>query len=297
MKDMTDEKLYELCEMYGARALQWRSKFIGLLPEVERRRLYLKKGFSDVFEFAAKLAGVSQKQAQRVLQLETKFADKPILKEALTSGEISANKLAKIASIATVENQEILFNQSKLLNCRSLETLARDVRHGNDLDESVAQDENRNGLFERKNDDKSVHVNTLAKIENLIKLNLADEVVAKLSELREKGIDVSELILEFLEKRENEIEERKAKIVLEQALKAKDKVVVTRHIPVEVRKVLVEEHGTKCAVSNCKKLAETMHHTARFALVKEHNPYFMAPLCIEHHEIAHAIDLRVQRKK
>ncbi len=61
MENLTDEKLYELCKMYGARALEWRRKFIGLLPEVERRKLYRKKGFASVFEFAAKLAGVSQK--------------------------------------------------------------------------------------------------------------------------------------------------------------------------------------------------------------------------------------------
>ena len=38
------EKLYQLCKTFGARTLLWRQKFIGLLPEVNRRKLYEKKG-------------------------------------------------------------------------------------------------------------------------------------------------------------------------------------------------------------------------------------------------------------
>ena len=292
MENLTDEKLYELCKMYGARALEWRRKFIGLLPEVERRKLYEKKGFVSVFEFAAKMAGVSREQVQRVLQLDRKFDDKPILKDALINGEISANKLAKIAAIATVENQDILLNQSKILNCRALETLARDVRNEHESGGRMRRESgNQNGLFETKIEDESVHVNTLAKVENLAKLNLSDEVVEKLLELKDRGLDLNELILEFLEKREKEIEGKKLEIAREM------EGAVSRHIPTKVKKVIRDEYGTKCALTNCKKSAEALHHTARFCLTKEHNPYFMAPLCREHHEIAHSIDLKVFERK
>ena len=57
---ISDQQLYELCQKYGERARTWRQKFAGLLPEVYRRRLYEKKGFGSIFEFAAKLAGMSQ---------------------------------------------------------------------------------------------------------------------------------------------------------------------------------------------------------------------------------------------
>ena len=48
---MTDEKLYELAKMYGRNALVWRQKFMGLLPEVEKRKLYERKNFGSIFEF------------------------------------------------------------------------------------------------------------------------------------------------------------------------------------------------------------------------------------------------------
>ncbi len=225
---------------------------------------------------------------QRVLQLERKFVDKPMLKEALITGEISANKLAKIAAIATVENQEILFDRAEILSCRALETLAREVRRENALE---GEGEDRNGLFETKTEGKSVHVNTFEKLENLNKLGLSDEVVGKLLELRDKGLDLNELILEFFKKREKEIEAKKLEIAREMEGK-----VAKRYVPEKIKKVLREEYGRKCAVPGCKKSAEAMHHTARFCLAKAHNPYFMAPLCRGHHEIAHVVDMKFLEK-
>lgn len=41
--EISDEKLLELCAHWGHQLLQARYKFVGLLPEVNRRRLYEKK--------------------------------------------------------------------------------------------------------------------------------------------------------------------------------------------------------------------------------------------------------------
>ena len=57
-----------------------------------------------------------------------------------------------------------------------------------------------------------------------------------------------------------------------------------------VKRVIEKEFGKKCAISHCNMPAVTIHHTARFALSGDHNPYYLAPLCREHHQIAHAID-------
>jgi hypothetical protein len=57
---VSDEKLYALCKKYGENALYYRRKFIGLLPEVYKRKLYEKKKCGSIFEFAAKLCGVSE---------------------------------------------------------------------------------------------------------------------------------------------------------------------------------------------------------------------------------------------
>jgi len=101
---LSDKELYAICKKCGAAALEARRKFAGLLPEVytrelkerEKGRSWLKKrGFFSVYEFAAKLAGMSRDQVDLVLRLEKRFADKPILRDALVSGDVSANKLAR----------------------------------------------------------------------------------------------------------------------------------------------------------------------------------------------------------
>ncbi|MEK7523798.1 MAG: hypothetical protein AAB588_02085 [Patescibacteria group bacterium] len=129
LQNLSDEKLFTLCQQYGEQARKWRQKFAGLLPEVNRRRLYEKKGFSSIFEFAAKLAGMSHKQVQLVLHLEERFETLPVLQNLLVTGEVSMNKLTKVASIATQENEELLGEQVKLLSTRAVETFARDVRN------------------------------------------------------------------------------------------------------------------------------------------------------------------------
>jgi hypothetical protein len=81
---------------------------------------------------------------RRVLNLEKKFEEMPALRTMLVNGEVSANKLAKIASIATVENQDLLADQVKILPCRALETLVKDERLAMRMDAGTSE-EGRNG--------------------------------------------------------------------------------------------------------------------------------------------------------
>ena len=128
LAEISDEQLFQMCRRYGSQALFWRQKFIGLLPEVNRRRLYEKKGCSSIFEFAKKLAGLSEEQVRTTLNIEKRFEDKPVLRGLLVTGEVSISKLARIASVATGENQEFWAAQVKLLPKNALETLVRDEK-------------------------------------------------------------------------------------------------------------------------------------------------------------------------
>jgi hypothetical protein len=174
---LTDAQLFHLCKKYGENARLWRQKFAGLLPEVFHRRLYEKKGFGSIFEFAAKLAGMSQEQVRRVLNLERRFEDKPVLKNLLINGEVSANKLLRIASIATAENQMDLANYVQVLSQKAIETFVKDEKNAIKNDEmgevKIAVEisgemvtlgdslKNQNGLQEPLFDAKSVRAHTL----------------------------------------------------------------------------------------------------------------------------------------
>jgi len=284
---LSDERLYERCKYFGKLALSYRNKFTGFLPEVNRRRLFEQKGFDSIFEFAFKLSGLSEKQVRIALNLEKSFSDKPILKELFTTGKVSVNKLARITSIATVENQEFLADQVQLLSKSAVETLVRDVKFPN------KNLKNQNGLFEPQIGAKSLPGQS--------SLNLSAEVIAKLSELQNKGLDINELILKFLKKREEEIENEKAEIIA-QTLATENSALATakktsRYIPAKTKKLLNSIHGTKCAIAHCQKPAQTIHHTARFALSQAHNPNYLAPLCHDHHLLAHSIDQSFHQKR
>jgi len=304
----TDKKLLELCTEYGNKALLWRKKFIGLLPEVNKRQLYEKAGCSSIFEFAKKKAGLSEKQVRLALNLNERFEDKPVLKNMLATGEVSINKLARVVSLATAQNEAFWANQAKILPNRSLETLVRD--------EKMAKAEVNFGMANQQTQlqipCESLHVQTSGAKRTLCvpqstqeqetlpngnstsSLKITPELESRLLKLQNDGHDISELITKLLDQRDKEIAERKQ----EQATKPQTSPKPpTRYIPAAIRKTLKEEYGTKCAIPHCKNHSRTIHHTARFALAQNHNPYFLAPLCKEHHDIAHSMDRKFFKMK
>lgn len=292
---LNDTQLYALCKKYGHRARIWRQKFAGLLPEVARRRLYEKKGYGSIFEFAAKLAGMSQDQVRLVLNLERRFDDKPLLKNMLEQGEVSVNKLARVASVVSGANEEFWASQAKLLPSRALETLVRDEKAAASSECDV---EDENGLLPPQNSTKSLHVQPAEASE----LGLSPEVTKKLRELKLKGIDISALLMEFLQEREQEIVREKDRLAQESEQAARERILIehkqpSRHIPIEIQHLLKQEFGEKCSVPSCMRESQTIHHTQRFALSQNHNPYFLAPLCEEHHAIAHSIDVNIYAHK
>jgi hypothetical protein len=338
MINLTDEKLYSLCKTYGAQALEARRKFLGLLPEVNRRDLAEKcagqswlahRGFNSIFEFAYKMAGVSEKQVRIALNLEEKFKDKPSLYHALTTGEISVNKLARISVIATRENAAELSELAKILPQKALEVFVKEERTALANNESTHVGGRAAPAITNLNDpQKPLLDNKYLRAQTNENQNhpveLSNEVNKKLRELIEKGIDVNALLLDFLEKREVEIAQEKELIAKESTRRiqsrtppaldvlitpvpasshsalprpAPQKPAPSRHIPTKVIRILRREFGNKCSIPNCVRDAKTIHHTARFAVSRSHDPRFMAPLCREHHLLAHNADMRFWKKR
>lgn len=273
--NMTDEKLFQMCQQYGRNALLWRQKFIGLLPEVNKRRLYEKKGFESIFVFAKKLAGLSEEQVRNALNLSKKFEDKPALKSLLENGEVSINKLIRVSSVVTQENEEFWASQVQLLPKSALETLVKNERkteNQNDLQEPLLIDEELPGQ--------------LPNFQKILELNLNPQNLDELLELQEKGIDINELIAEMLV-------HRKAKIAQEKEDIAKTiQPAKSRYISVQIKNLLQKEYGDKCSIKGCNKSKKDIHHAQRYGLAKTHDPHYLAQLCEEHHQIAHSIDLQ-----
>jgi hypothetical protein len=268
MNELSDRELYAKARKYGGLTLFWRRKFIGLLPEVHKRRLWEKRGYSSVFVFAFKMAGLSERQVRRVLNLEKRFSG--ALHEALISGEVSVNKLARVASIVNDENEADLAARVRVLPQSAVETLVRDLKFASE-----------NGLFQGENEGKSVRAH----------IQLSDEVQAKLSDLAAKGFDINELLLGLLHQREENLETEKEEVA------AHLEPSRSRYIPVRVRRLVKKEHGSKCSVRACLRDSEHLHHSVPFSMNPVHDPRYLAPLCKDHHDIAHSVNLNVQSNK
>lgn len=270
---LSDKKLLSLCHQYGSQAKLWKQKFLGLLPEVERRQLYLKRGCASVFEFAAKLGGVNKDQVLLVLNLERRFELLPQLQQALVSGDISVHKLTRVASVATPDNQDFWYSQSKLLSKAALETVIKDTKG---LPGQTAESSKTQKTTSR----------AIEKVAQSDELHVSARIRQRLLALQYKGLDLNQVLEELLDQRDEQIQHEKQQLATEPG--------GSRYIPVKVKQVLTQEYGSKCAQENCSNKSINVHHTRRFGLNSSHNPLYLAPLCKLHHEIAHSIDVRVQ---
>ncbi|MEK7528576.1 MAG: hypothetical protein AAB592_02330 [Patescibacteria group bacterium] len=289
LTELSDKKLLTLCRRYGANAILWRRKFEGLLPEVYRRELFKCRGCFSIFEFAAKYAGMNREQVQRILNLDRQLSDRPVLREMFMNGSVSSNKLRRVISVANSDTELFWAAQVSNLSHRAVETLVRDEKNAykitipqmaNDGMQQIGGGKSAVGLFGHVPDD----------------LGLSVEVQSKLRELKEKGIDINEVLMELLTRREREIEREKQKIAENEEKKTVAGVKAPRYISANIRKVIQKEHGKKCSMPNCLRDADHLHHTQRFSMSRNHNPNYIAPLCREHHEIAHRIDQKFGQK-
>ncbi|MFH0820655.1 MAG: hypothetical protein V1908_02665, partial [Candidatus Peregrinibacteria bacterium] len=55
-----EQLLHEKFVAYGSSAKTWMRKCVLLLPEIDRFQIWKKKGFGSIYEYAAKLAGMSK---------------------------------------------------------------------------------------------------------------------------------------------------------------------------------------------------------------------------------------------
>ena len=123
---MSDKDLLKLCQEYGVNCREWRRKFEALLPEVLKRRLYKKHKFISIYEFAAKLCGLSHDSVDNVIRIYDQLEDKPILRSLVV--EFGWSKLRIVSGIATKETDASWAEKVRVLPSSSLVTFVRDLK-------------------------------------------------------------------------------------------------------------------------------------------------------------------------
>jgi hypothetical protein len=273
-------------------------KCVLLLPEIERNRVWEKKGFDDIYVYAAKLAGMGHDTVNESLRVLKKIEDKPELMKVVEEKGLAFAR--PIATIATKETAGFWAEKAKIMSVHTLETYVREIKKQENNQFKINDGESQNGLFMPKIDDIGRHVaaeNAKFPQKKAILILVEPEVAEQLEKLKAQS-DWNELMKEFLKLREEkltaelkEIEQKEIKKILKKkkAVISKNELYKTksRPTPTKIKKYVLHKTNHTCAFPGCTKPAENLHHVERFGLTGRHDPEKIIPLCKAHHDLAH----------
>jgi hypothetical protein len=268
-KNLSDKELYATCKKYGLLTLDARRKFASTLPEVQRRKLYKKRNFNSIYEFAAKLAGMSKSAVDDTLWTMRKVEDKPELKRVAI--EKGVNRVKPVANIATKETDAFWAKKAQSMSQNVLRTYIQETN--------------------ARKTEPNFWVNPKTQPENSTEVRITIKLKRGLVDRLKKQGDLNEMMEKFLDfvEKEKDIKEAEKLSVSEVSEINKPKPVKTksRHIPIKIKRHVMNKTNGKCAFPGCCKKAKILHHTQRFALEKIHDPDKITPLCTEHECLAH----------
>lgn len=241
----------QFCE-YGLNAKEWMHKCVLMLPQIERRRIWEKKGFGSIYEYAAKLSGMSRFKVTDSLRVLRKIKDKPeIMKVAEKKG---VGAVRPVATIVSTETDGFWADKSRKMTQNTLRTFVRDFKNESGVNPGSPTDNALNKPSSEKNQ---------------LSMKLDSDVIRVLSMLKGEG-DWNKLMRKLLDM-------EKPKIVK----------TVSRNIPVSIRKYLLIRSQGFCEHPNCSKKADHFHHVEPFSLSREHNSDKILYICKAHHKIIH----------
>ncbi len=272
-----DEKeriIHEQFVRYGRNARKWVRKCALLLPRIEAQQIWRKKGFGSIYEYCAKLAGMSRSSVDEALRVLKKIEDKPeLLKIVAVHG---LQRVRPIAAIATAETAAFWAEKAGEMSKNTLEMYVQEYRRSFLPREKIqgekrlVDEENQAAIFDgAARDDVPVQ-------KNQITMELDPEITQQLLKLKGGG-DWNTLMKKILAERAEKLEQEKPA-----AVGAK-----SHHIPAAIENYALKKTNGQCAYPNCTKPHEILHHTQRLALEKVHDPDRLMPLCKAHERIAH----------
>ena len=243
-------QLHQQFSEYGKNAREWLRKCALLLPEIEEKQVWRRKGFSSIYEYAAKLAGMSRYSVDEALRVLRRIEDKPALQELVAVRGIQA--VRPVATIATQETAEFWAKKVQEMSKHTLETYVHDFRL-----EILPGEESQ-------------------PVKVKIAMELDAEIIDQLKQLKGEG-NWNDLMKKLLEGASGQPVVKKPEPVASES----------RYIPVRIKKFVLTKTGSHCAYPGCMSPYQILHHTQRFALEQVHDPDRLVPLCKEHERIAH----------
>jgi len=288
-----DQLLHEKFVTYGANAKAWIRKCVLLLPEINRHAIWQKKGFGSIYEYAAKLAGMSRNTVDDALRILEKIEDKPNLR--LVAEQKGLGAVRPVATLATSENEKFWARKAAGMSKNTLETYVReykkqkgfaavpaDIDVPNEINSNLNfrpgtefQNKEENGYVVNGRGHSGVAGAEMATSVTL-SMTLDRETAEKLLKLKGQG-DWNTLMQELLRLREE-------KLAAEEPIPV---VNAKRYIPARIRNHVLQKTNGQCAYPGCNKAYNILHHTQRFALERTHDSRKIVALCTAHERLAH----------
>lgn len=263
-----DLELHRRFSEYGVNAKEWLRKCVLMLPEIDERRIWAKRGFGSLFEYAAKLAGMSKNQVYDALRIVRKVEDKPALKKIIE--EKGVNAIRPVIPIVTQENQEFWAEKARELTRPELEIYVKNFREQLVRQNSFSNENNRSD-FCTCTTAQPVKIPTTT-----VTMDLTPETLKQLEKLKGKGTWEEAMKL-LLQSRIEKLDSEKPEPVKTES----------RYIPTKVRQFILKRDNGYCAFPGCTKPYHEIHHVQGFSIDGTHDPDKMFLLCKTHHDLAH----------
>ncbi|MBI5754353.1 hypothetical protein HZA40_04390 [Candidatus Peregrinibacteria bacterium] len=306
---------------YGRNAKEWLRKCQLLLPQIERQQIWRRKRFKDIYEYAAKLAGMNRDQVNEALRVLHHISDKPALMKLFE--EKGLQRVRPIAAIATLENQAFLAEKGRIMSKHTLEVYLQNYRR-EFLPGEAAQSANLQSLPLDQESAGQLTENVKLPSEHskqyilhldmdsqpapkiTIVMQLDPEIADQLQKIKGQS-DWNTTIGALLKLRREKLEQEKPATIIvkhKQSQPAESNTTITsnnsqkkathatkmigsRTIPVAIKSHALAKTNSTCAFPGCQKPYKILHHTDRFAMFHTHDPDHIVPLCEAHERLAH----------
>jgi hypothetical protein len=268
-------------------------KLLSLLPKINQLKIYEAHGDATIFEYAGRIAGLSNSVVRKALNLEEKLKDKPYLRKAAETQGI--HKVALVAGIATVENEKMFAEKVENMSKLALQEYSKEVRGKVQTSWNIEMDMDMMEMFLKLKKEVGEGLSNKEAMRRLLK-KMAESADKREQAGGKNGKEIGKNAMMAKNVKSQTQAKKQAKILGDFSNNQssinkltskihKQTIKITRYISVSKRRQILAPTNGKCAHPNCPNPAQIFHHQVRFSQTKSHDS--LIPLCKIHHEFAH----------
>lgn len=120
------QTLHHRFQAYGKNAREWMRKCIMMLPEIDRERVWEKKGFGSLTEYTARLAGMSHKTTTDGLRIMQGIEHMPAILNVVAERGIAI--VRPVLHLLNQDNQIFWAKKMRAMSQHTLEMYVREQR-------------------------------------------------------------------------------------------------------------------------------------------------------------------------